>query len=140
MVILKYWCAIYLIIKNINLIYCHQVKSLQIYPNFLHLRSQILCKVRFQDEQSIKDLISQLVDQNKLKPKLLEAKLIAEWPKIIGEPIAKYTEKIQIYKGKLTLTISSPALRNELAFQRKALAELINKELNCDFIEDVVIR
>ncbi len=97
-------------------------------------------QVRFQDEQSIKDLINQLVDQNKLKPKLLEAKLIAEWPRIIGEPIAKYTEKIQIYKGKVTLTISSPALRNELNYQRKALADLINKELNCDFIEDVVIR
>jgi predicted nucleic acid-binding Zn ribbon protein len=96
--------------------------------------------VRFQDEQSIKDLINQLVDQNKLKPKLLEAKLIAEWPRIIGEPIAKYTEKISFYKGKVTLTLSSPALRNELSFQRKALVELINKELNCNLIEDVVIK
>ncbi len=96
--------------------------------------------MRFQDEQSIKDLINQLVDQNKLKPKLLEAKLIAEWPRIIGEPIAKYTEKISIYKGKVTLTLSSPALRNELSYQRKALVALINKELDCDFIEDVVIK
>jgi predicted nucleic acid-binding Zn ribbon protein len=96
--------------------------------------------VRFQDEQSIKDLINQLVDQNKLKPKLLEAKLIAEWPRIIGEPIAKYTEKIQVHKGKVTITLSSPALRNELSYQRKALVALINKELNSDFVEDVVIK
>lgn len=96
--------------------------------------------MKFQDEQSLKDLINQLVDQNKLKPKLLEAKLVAEWPRIIGEPIAKYTEKIQIYKGKVTITISSPALRNELSYQRKKLVELINKELNCDFVEDVIVR
>ena len=96
--------------------------------------------MKFQDEQSLKDLINQLVDQNKLKPKLLEAKLVAEWPRIIGEPIAKYTETIQIYKGKVTITISSPALRNELSYQRKKLVELINKELNCDFVEDVIVR
>jgi len=96
--------------------------------------------VRFQDEQSIKDLINQLVDQNKLKPKLLEAKLIAEWPVIIGEHIAKYTEHISVHKGKLTLQISSPALRNELMYQRKAIAERINKELNYDFIDDVTIK
>jgi predicted nucleic acid-binding Zn ribbon protein len=96
--------------------------------------------LRFQDEQSLKDLISQLVDHNKLKPKLLEAKLIAEWPRIIGEPIAKYTERVQVHKGQLILHISSPALRNELSFQRKALAALINKELDCDFIEDVIVK
>lgn len=95
--------------------------------------------MRFQDEKPIKDLISQLVDQNKLKPKLLEAQLIAEWPRIIGEPIAKYTEHIRVHKGQLMLKISSPALRNELSFQRKAIADLVNKELNCDFIDDVVI-
>ncbi|OYU94434.1 MAG: hypothetical protein CFE21_15605 [Bacteroidetes bacterium B1(2017)] len=96
--------------------------------------------MRFQDERSIKDLINQLVDQNKLKPKLLEAQLIADWTRIVGEPIAKYTEKIQVHKGQLILHISSPALRNELSFQRKALADLINKELNCDFIEDVLVK
>ncbi len=96
--------------------------------------------MRFQDEKSIKDLINMMVDQNKLKPKLMEAKLIEEWPRIVGEPIAKYTEKIQVHKGQLILHISSPALRNELSFQRKVLADLINKELNCDFIEDVIVK
>ncbi|MCG9879026.1 MAG: DUF721 domain-containing protein [Bacteroidia bacterium] len=96
--------------------------------------------MKFQDEQSLKDLINQLVDQNKLKPKLLEAKLVAEWPRIMGEPIAKYTEKIQLYKGKVTITLSSPALRNELNYQRKKLVDIINKELNCDIVEDVIVR
>lgn len=96
--------------------------------------------MKFQDEQSLKDLINQLVDQNKLKPKLLEAKLVAEWPRIMGEPIAKYTEKIQLYKGKVTITLSSPALRNELNYQRKKLVDIINKELNCDVVEDVIVR
>jgi hypothetical protein len=96
--------------------------------------------VRFQDEKSLKDLISQLTDQKQLKSKLLEAKLIAEWPRIIGEPISKYTESIQVHKGQMILKLSSPALRNELSFRRKAIADLVNKELNCDFIDDVVIR
>lgn len=95
--------------------------------------------MRFQDEQPLKNLINQVVDQKQLKPKLLEARLIAEWSRIVGEPIARYTEKIYVSKGRLFLTISSPALRNELGFQRKTLADLVNKELNCDFIEEVII-
>ncbi len=96
--------------------------------------------MKFQDEKSLKDIISQLTDQKQLKSKLLEARLISEWPKLIGEPIAKYTESIQVHKGQLIIKLSSPALRNELSFSRKAIADLVNKELNCDFIEDVVIR
>ncbi|MBC7383404.1 MAG: DUF721 domain-containing protein [Bacteroidia bacterium] len=88
----------------------------------------------------MKEMINKFVDQNKLKPKLLEAQLIELWPKIVGDLISKNTDKIQVYKGQLILYINSPAMRNELQYQRKILADLVNKELNCDFINDVLIR
>lgn len=96
--------------------------------------------MRFQDEKELKDLISSFVNQGALKSKLLEAQVIESWPKWVGEPIAKYTEKISVYKGQLTLKISSPALRNELGYQRERIKEIVNKELNCEFIEEVIIR
>ncbi len=96
--------------------------------------------MRFKDERTIKDLISQMVDQNKLRPKLLEAQLIADWSRIVGDHIAKYTEKIQVHKGQLILHISSPALRTELSYQKNTIKDLINKELKSDFIEEVLIK
>jgi predicted nucleic acid-binding Zn ribbon protein len=96
--------------------------------------------MRFKDEKELKDLISSFVDQGALKHKLLEARLIEMWPKWVGDPIAKYTEKISVHKGQLILQISSPALRNELGFQRHKIIELVNKELNHPLIEEVIIR
>lgn len=96
--------------------------------------------MRFKDEIPLKDLIHQVVDQQHLRPGLLEARIIAEWTQMVGEHIAKYTSKIQVRKGVLMLEITSPALRNELMYQRKLIAERVNKELNCDFISDVEIR
>ena len=96
--------------------------------------------MRIGNELIMKDMINKFVDQNKLKPKLLEAKLIENWSKIAGELIAKNTDKIKVYNGQLILHISSPAMRNELHFQRKTIAELVNKELNCDFIDEVIVK
>jgi len=96
--------------------------------------------MRFKEEQPLKDLINSFVDQGELKPKLLEAKIIAGWPKWVGEPIAKYTEKIQVVKGQLIIHISSAPLRNELGYQRQQIRQLVNRELNFDFIEDVIVK
>ncbi len=92
-----------------------------------------------QNELSMKEMINSFVDQNRLKPKLLEARLIESWPKIVGELIAKNTDKISVYKGQLILTIKSPALRHELKFQCKTIINLVNTELNCEFIDGLVI-
>ena len=103
-------------------------------------KSKSPLKMRPQNELSMKEMISSFVDQNKLKPKLLEAQLIELWPKLVGDLIAKNTERIYVMKGQLVLTIKSPALRNELKYQRKTIVDLVNKELNCDFIEDILIK
>ncbi len=113
----------------------YQNRKLKVY-----LRIQALKQMRIGNELSMKDMISKFVDQNKLKPKLLEAQLIENWTKIVGEMIAKNTERIQVNRGQLIIHISSPAMRNELHYQRKTIAELVNKELNCDFIDDVLVK
>ncbi|MDP1727165.1 MAG: DUF721 domain-containing protein [Bacteroidota bacterium] len=96
--------------------------------------------MRIDNELSMKDMINKFVDQNKLKPKLLEAQLIESWSKIVGDLIAKNTEKIHVFKGQLIIHIGSPAMRNELQYQRKTIIDLVNKELNCDFIDDVLVK
>ncbi len=96
--------------------------------------------MRFQDEQPLKDLINRFVDQESLKPKLLAARIIEGWPIWVGDPIAKYTEKVQVVKAQLILHISSAPLRNELMMQRQQIKDMVNRELQCDFIEQVIIK
>jgi hypothetical protein len=43
-------------------------------------------------------------------------------------------------KGQLIIHISSAPLRNELGYQRQQIRQLVNRELNFDFIEDVIVK
>jgi predicted nucleic acid-binding Zn ribbon protein len=71
---------------------------------------------------------------------LKEAKLVADWEKIAGTMISNHTTKLYVNGGKLYLYIDSPALKQELNYQRTKLVELVNQFVGSDFIEEVVLR
>lgn len=96
--------------------------------------------MRKSNEQSIREVISDLFEHNHMKGKLAEVDVIANWEKIVGPLIAKQTEKIWFYRGKLFLQISSPALRQELNYSRSRLVELVNQYAGMEMIEDVSIK
>lgn len=97
-------------------------------------------KPRNTNEQSLKDVISELFETNKMGSKLKEVQLINNWEKMVGNLIAKNTSKIYFSHGKLFLHIDSPPLRTELTYSKSKIIEIINKEAGETFIDDVVIR
>jgi hypothetical protein len=97
-------------------------------------------KPRSTNEQSIKDVISELFSGNHMGGKLKEINIINNWEKLVGNLIAKNTNKIYIYKGKLFLHIDSAPLRTELAYSKAKIIELVNKEAGEELIDDVVVR
>ncbi|MFY8108958.1 MAG: DUF721 domain-containing protein [Bacteroidia bacterium] len=96
--------------------------------------------MRYSNEQSLKDIIGQFLEKDKLGLQLKEAKLVADWEKIAGTMIANHTTKLYVNGGKLYLYIDSPALKQELNYQRTKLVELVNQFVGSDFIEEVVLR
>jgi predicted nucleic acid-binding Zn ribbon protein len=96
--------------------------------------------MRYSNEQSLKDLIGQFLEKDKLGLQLKEAKLVADWEKIAGTMISNHTTKLYVNGGKLYLYIDSPALKQELNYQRTKLVELVNQFVGSDFIEEVVLR
>lgn len=96
--------------------------------------------MRKTNEQSIKEVISELFEANHMKGKLAEVNVINNWEQLVGPLIAKQTEKIYFYKGKLVLQITSPALRTELNYTRQKLVEIVNNYANQSLIDDVVVR
>ena len=95
---------------------------------------------RSESEQKIGDVVLQLLDKYKLKNKLFEQHIINSWEKIVGKTIHKHTTGINIHDKKITISLNSPSLREELMLGKTQLKELINKEIGTIFIEDIIIK
>jgi hypothetical protein len=97
-------------------------------------------KPRKSNEQTLKEVISELFEKNHMGGKLKEINIINNWEKLVGALIAKNTTKIYFYQSKLFLHIESPPLRTELAYSKSKIIDLVNREAGEELIDDVVVR
>ena len=63
--------------------------------------------------------------------------MINSWEQIVGSMIAKNTTKIFINKKVLYLTLSSPALKNELRYHKLVLIDKVNEFAKQKIINDI---
>lgn len=96
--------------------------------------------MRFSNEQTIKDVINNLLGEYHIKEKLSEVNIVQSWERLMGKLIAKNTTKIYIKSKKLFIHLESPALRQELLYSKTRIIEIINKEAATELIHEVVIR
>ncbi len=96
--------------------------------------------MRSGNEQSIKEVISNLLGEYKLQDKISEVNIVQSWEKLMGKLIAKNTNKIYIKDKKLFLYLESPALKQELIYSKSKIIDIINKETGTVLINEVVIR
>ena len=62
------------------------------------------------------------------------------WPELMGQTIANYTTEIVVRRQILYLTITSSSLKQELTYGKDKIIELINEELEEEYLKDVIIR
>ena len=91
-------------------------------------------------EHTLKNAISDFLNDQHLDNKLAELNIINNWEKLVGTMIAKNTTEIKFRGTILYLKIESNALRNELMYQRGKIMALVNTEANQQLITDVNIR
>lgn len=99
-----------------------------------------MMKKKRDNDQTLKDAIHDFLKSENMDGKLAEINIINSWEKIVGRLIASQTQKIYFNDGKMFLHIESPALKQELNYQRFKLVELVNKEAGRELIKDVVVR
>lgn len=92
------------------------------------------------NDEPIKDILKQFVNDYKHKPKMNKAKIVGMWEEIMGKTIAGYTRELQVHQGKLYIYIDSSSLRQELSFSKEKIKQLVNEELKEEFIREVIIR
>jgi len=92
------------------------------------------------NESTLTDLLKQIKEQSHLSTQLTRVEIDTWWKEIMGPVVSRYTEGIQLRQGRLTITISSPALRQELFMGRDKIKQRINEHFQRIVVEDVRLR
>ena len=90
------------------------------------------------NEQSLKEVIDELIKTYKLEDGITASRVINSWEKVAGSMIFKHTEKIFIRKNNLYLKLDSPALKQELSFAKSRIIKKLNKAVDQKLIEDII--
>ncbi len=96
--------------------------------------------MRKSNTQKIGEVISDYLREYRLDKKVTEARIVNSWPSIVGPTIARQTEKLYIRNGVFYVHLTSPVLRNELAFMKTRIMEVLNEQAGDKIITKVVLR
>lgn len=88
---------------------------------------------------SLGDAIKLYLKNNQIEDKTDIQRVILEWEKLMGKPIAQNTEKVWFHDGILYIKIQSPVWRNELQLAKQKIISLINKKLRRELVKEVRI-
>ena len=90
--------------------------------------------------EKIDQLIQQVLKENNLDGKLKEYELVTSWEKVIGKTVANATTDIYIRNRKLFVKVRSSVIRNELLMIKDGLRKALNREVQANIIDDIIVR
>lgn len=88
---------------------------------------------------SLGEAIQAYLAKHNLTDDVLVQKVISDWSKLMGKPIAQQTEKIWYKDGVLYIKMSSPVWKNELQLARMKIKEVVNRHADRNLVVDVKI-
>ena len=93
---------------------------------------------RKSNEQPLGEAIRDMLSAYRLEGKLQKARVIEAWPKVTGKMITNHTKDMFFKGSKLFVKLDSPALKNELSYQKSKLIEELNKVVGEEVVKDIV--
>ena len=88
---------------------------------------------------SIADVLNIYLRETGLEKTVLEDKVVALWPEIMGDTVARLTRSVEVKNRMLIVHISSAALKAQLFECRFELVKKINDAVGGNAIRDVRI-
>jgi hypothetical protein len=95
--------------------------------------------MRNSNEQSLKEVIQDLLNAYRLRGKLKEVKLVNSWGKVMGKTIANRTTEVFVRDRTLYVRILSSPLKQELHYNRTKVIKMLNDEVGEEVINNLVI-
>ncbi len=86
------------------------------------------------------DLIPALLAKLGLAQGLHDRQVVERWPDVVGPKIAEVTVAERIKDGKLWVSVSHPAWRNELTFMKRELIDRLNAAMGEEIVKDIIFR
>lgn len=83
--------------------------------------------------------MSELVKAPGIRRQYLKVVMKTTWEEEMGPLVVKYTKRLTINKGTLTVSVSSAPLRQELMFNKVKIIEMMNKAFGEELVKEVVI-
>jgi hypothetical protein len=95
---------------------------------------------RFNDEQSVGDVLKQFMQENKLQPGMDKIDVRDAWKNLMGNGVNNYTREIMLKGTTLYVELTSAVLREEHSYVKAKIVKMINEELKREVVTDVVLR
>jgi Dna[CI] antecedent DciA-like protein len=92
---------------------------------------------REKDTYKIKDLIPNMLHENKLKKGMDQFVVKEVWEKVMGKGVMSYTESISYRNNTLFVKLSSSALREELNYGKEKIVKMLNSSLKNIVIKSI---
>ena len=86
---------------------------------------------------SLGEAIEAFLEKHGLKDDVKIQRVITDWERLMGTPIAQNTEKIWFNKGILYIKVISPVWKNELQMARQKIRETVNREVRAEIVKEV---
>ncbi|MEY2739126.1 MAG: hypothetical protein RL259_1035 [Bacteroidota bacterium] len=95
---------------------------------------------RFNEENSIADVLKQFIVQNKLESGIDVVNVREAWQNVMGNGVNNYTTEIQLKGSTLYVALSSAVLREELSYGKDKIIKMINEEVQKELVTHIVLR
>ena len=86
---------------------------------------------------SIKDLIPQMLQENKLQKGMDQMAVKEAWEMVMGKGVMSYTESIYLKNNTLYVKLTSSTWREELGYGKNKIVKMLNNSLNNALIKSI---
>jgi hypothetical protein len=86
---------------------------------------------------SIKDLIPQMLQKNKLQKGLNQMDVKEAWENVMGKGVMNYTESVYLKNNTIIVKLSSSTLREELNYGKEKIIIMLNEVLSNVIIKSI---
>jgi predicted nucleic acid-binding Zn ribbon protein len=92
------------------------------------------------NQQTIGEVLQEIIAAYRLRPQMNQAKLAADWERLVGKTIARHTTNLYLKDGILQVSLNSAPLRNELFFARNEVKQHLNEVFGEGFVSEIVVK
>ncbi len=87
---------------------------------------------------SLKEALQLYIEALKMQSKLQDSSVVNAWESVVGEVLAKMTEKIFMKDKKLFVRMYSSIAKNELILHKQQIINKLNAKAKADVVKDII--